>query len=234
MLIADLLKEYDKIIWSDVDVLFCGDLTEIYKINLEDCDWAGVAAERQDEINGVHIHFAANKKPYICMTGFMVINAKQWRSKKMFSRFLQIINSYGPDLKMFDLDVLNLASDKILNVPFNYCVLENIYNSPIKQAPEYPWLSNVYTDIELERAKISPIIIHFAGKSPKVWKRPYLEIPAQYFSYIKNSPFYNEEYYFPKWTTYTKSFFLMLCIKLMPIKRIRKRLKEMRKNLYNI
>ena len=49
LLIADLLPEYDKVIWSDVDVLFKGDLSDIYTKDLEGADWGGIIVERQDE-----------------------------------------------------------------------------------------------------------------------------------------------------------------------------------------
>ncbi len=234
LLIADVVKEYDKIIWSDVDVLFRGDLTEIYNMDLSDYDWAGVVAERQDEKNGVHTHFKSNSKPYIYMSGFMLINAKQWRNKNMLSRFFQTIKDFNSELKMFDLDVLNLSVDKILEIPFNYCVLENIFDYPINLAPEYPWLSHVYSDAELQEAKANPKIIHYAGRNPKIWNRAYTEISKEYFSYIETSPFYNKDYFFPTNIVYLKSFFLWLCLKLMPIKTFRKKLKRMRKSLYNV
>lgn len=99
---------------------------------------------------------------------------------------------------MFDLDVLNLACNKIKAISFQYCVLENIFdNEDISKAPEYIWLVNVYGKDKLEFAKQNPIIIHYAGKPIKIWKRNIKEIPDYYFSYINRSPFYNPNMYFP-------------------------------------
>lgn len=225
-----MLPEYDKVIYSDVDVLFCGDLSEIFNENLENFDWAGVIAERQDEKNGIHTHFDENTKEYIYMDGFMVANLKAWRKKNLLERFIKTISEYGTKLKMFELDVLNLCSDNILDVPFNYCVLENIYdNDDITQAKEYPWLYNVYGKEKLSEAKNNPIIIHYAGKDTKIWLRSHEEIPAYYLEYIKKSPFYSKDLH-PFFKIFVKSF-LWLIIKICPIKSYRQILKQKRNKI---
>lgn len=194
LLIADLLPEYDKVIWSDVDVLFKGDLADIYAQDLQGADWGGIIAEKQDEKQGVHPHYSENKKPYVYMPGFMVIDAKLWRQKKMFERFLTIIQKYGKNLRMFDLDILNLAADKIYPVPFEYCVLENIYDE-LEKAPEWPWLERAQGKEALIKARENPVIIHYAGRCPKIWLRCKAQITEYYWKYIEKSPFYNQNDY---------------------------------------
>ncbi|MDR1696906.1 MAG: glycosyltransferase family 8 protein [Rickettsiales bacterium] len=199
LLMADLLPEYDRVIWSDVDVLFRHDLSDIFNMDMNGADWAGVAAERADEKNGIHAHFTENKKPFIYMPGFMIADTKLWRDKNIFSKFVKVIKKYGKKLKMFDLDTLNLAADKIAPVPFEYCVLENIYdNENIENSPEYPWLARVHGHGALLAAKQNPVIIHYAGKWPKIWNRPKNEIPEYYMRYIKQSPFKKRKSYFAK------------------------------------
>lgn len=232
LLIANLVTDYDKIVWSDVDVLFRDDLTNIYNTPLGDADWAGVIAEQRDETNGVHQHFPENKKPFVHMSGFMVINAKKWRDKNLLQKFLDIISKYNKQLKMFDLDVLNLACDEIASVPFEYCVLQNIYDMPdISKAPEYPWLSRAHSHKELIRAKTNPIIIHYAGTWPKIWNMPTSQIPQYYMDYIKSSPFYISEHYYPTWRTSIYRAWLWLLIKICPVKSWRKKMKSAKKRL---
>ena len=231
LMIADLLPEYDKVIWSDVDVLFKGDLSDIYAQDLQGADWGGIIAERQDETNGVHPYYPENKKPYIYMPGFMVIDTKQWRQKKMWNKFMEIIKNYGSRLKFFDLDILNLAADKIYPVPFEYCVLENIWED-MEKAPEYPWLARAQGKNALLYAKEHPIIIHYAGRNPKIWKRPKAEIPAYYWDYIEKSPFYSKDDYV--WTA-KNEIQLILLHSIKPIifikpwrKKIKYKIKELK------
>lgn len=227
LIVHDLLPQHDKIIWSDVDVLFRTDLSDIFEIDLTDYYWAGVIAEKACETNGIHTRFEENKNEYIYMPGFMVINSKKMRQEHMTKTFFDIIRRFGARLKMFDLDVLNLACPQIKAVPFDYCVLENIYDSDnIQQANEYPWLSKVYQDDELIRAKNNPAIIHYAGRSVKIWKRSYGQIPSYYWKYIESSLFYKKENYFFTGKMKLKVWGLSILIKLTPIKKWNKKLKE--------
>ena len=237
LLIADLLPEYDKVIWSDVDVLFKGDLSNIYAQDLQGADWGGIIAERQDETQGVHPHFSENKKPYIYLSGFMVIDTKLWRQKKMLDRFMEIIKTYGKRLKFFDLDILNLSANKIYPVPFEYCVLENIYVD-MENAPEYPWLERAHGKEALLKSQKKPVIIHYAGKWPKIWERNKKEIPNYYLYYIEKSPFYKDYI----WTNSKEiQLFLLRLIKsIIFIKSLRKKIKQKikklknKKNIFNI
>lgn len=197
LLIPDLIKGFDKIIYSDIDVLFKQDLSEIYNLDIEDSYWAGVIAEKNNSDTLCHKYFPENKNPYIHMSGFMLINAKKWREEKLFYKLIDNIKFYKKRLRFFDLDLLNITCNCIKKIPFDYCVLENIYHSKnIKKAKEYPWLSKYYSDKELISAKTKPKIIHYAGSDIKIWKRKPYQIPTYYWNYIKKSPFYNKDFIF--------------------------------------
>jgi len=189
LMVAELLPEYDRVLWSDADVLFKSDLTAVYAPELGDCDWAGVRMECRCERDGVHNHFDANSKPYVYAAGFMVVNARRWRKRNLMEAFQQTISRYGSRLTMFDLDVLNLSCDSITSVPLDYCVFENLHSAHTPtQAPEYRFLKRVYSDAEMEAARTRPAIIHYCGRNPKVWRRSYLEIPAEYAEYWRVCP----------------------------------------------
>lgn len=214
LLIHDLLPQYDKIIWSDVDVLFRRDLSEVYDLDLTGYYWAGVPAEcnkrkvvpccrlmrgekKQTCMSG-HTRFKENQNEHIFMSGFMVINAQKMREDNMTTRFFETIEKFKKHLVMFDLEILNIACDKIKRLPFDYCVLENVFDEEEAcDAPEYPFLRYVYSDEELLKAKKTPAIIHYTGKNVRIWNRCYRKIPLYYRIYLINSPFYNKEKYFP-------------------------------------
>ena len=190
LLISQLIPQYDKIVWSDVDVLFKKNLHKVYENDISEYYWAGIKAEKNTPETVVHTYFPENKNEFIYMSGFMLINAAKMRTEKMTAKFFEIIRTFNDRLKMFDLDVLNLACDKIASVPFEYCVLENIYDADdISTASEYSWLESVYGHKALTAAKADPTIIHYAGKWPKIWWRQYSEIPEYYKKQIMKCPF---------------------------------------------
>lgn len=190
LLISQLIPQYDKIVWSDVDVLFKKNLHKVYENDISEYYWAGIKAEKNTPETVVHTYFPENKNEFIYMSGFMLINAAKMRTEKMTAKFFEIIRTFNDRLKMFDLDVLNLACDKIASIPFEYCVLENIYDADdISTASEYSWLESVYGHKALTAAKADPTIIHYAGKWPKIWWRQYSEIPEYYKKQIMKCPF---------------------------------------------
>lgn len=189
LLIADLLPDHDKVIWSDVDVLFQCDLSDLFTLDITDVLWAGVRAEKVEAEGGVHTKFTELTNDYIFFSGLMLINAEKWREVGFLDQCYSVIEKYKSRLKMFDQDVLNLASGKIGEIPFDYCVLENIYhNKTIGKTKEYRWLKHVYSDDQLYDAKQNPKIIHYAGGSVKLWLLPKLKIPKYYREYIIRSP----------------------------------------------
>lgn len=190
--IHDILPQYDRILYSDVDVLFQGDLTAVYKTDMGNAYWAGVPLEKNEmpseetlsrqignpndhNFMSGHTKFAENKNGNIFANGFMVINAKKMREDRMTEVFLQTIKKFAGRLKMFDLEVLNLAcqNGSIKSLPFEYCVLEDIaIAKDYKNTNLYPFLSRVFSDRELMRAIRKPMILHYTGANTvRVWNR---------------------------------------------------------------
>ena len=109
LLIPELIPEYDKIIYSDVDVIFRDDLSAIYlNTDLSDCYVAGVNALAS---------FVPDLKTYyqklnlvdienIIYAGNIIFNSKKIREDKLVKRFKELAkNKY----RFQDLDVLNIA-----------------------------------------------------------------------------------------------------------------------------
>ena len=111
----------------------------------------------------------------------------------MFNKFKNVLHNYKEKLngKITDLIILNMCSDSIHRIPFNYCVLESlILNNNIKNISEYSWLSQLYSDDQLRSFKENPSIIHYTGHGEhreKPWKR--LAPPEDYKKYIYISPY---------------------------------------------
>lgn len=199
--IHDILPQYDRILYSDVDVLFQGDLTAVFNMDLEDTYWAGVPLEKNeipsleaisaqigkpDDFNFLsgHTKFAENGNSNIFANGFMVINAKKMREDRMTEKFLETIKKFSGRLKMFDLEVLNLTCQNgtIKSLPFEYCVLEDIaIAKDYRKTNLYPFLSRVFSDKELVRAIRNPVILHYTGANTvRVWQREEKIQPSSY------------------------------------------------------
>lgn len=183
LLIPELLPQYDKVIYSDVDVFFKEDLSEVYNIDMSDFEWGGVRAEINCSDAIGHKYFPENKNEFIFWSGFMLINCKKMREEHFFDKCLDTINTFKTRLKFFDLDTINITSEKIYPLPFKYCTLESIYAfSKLSDSKDYKFLKHIYADEELSNAKQTPAIIHYAGELGKPWRRK--NIPDYYKEYM--------------------------------------------------
>lgn len=194
LFIPEILDE-NKVIYSDVDVVFKRDLHEIFSNNLEGSHYGLVAAERLNQSPIGHKRLKLYKNKYIYYNGFIIFNSKLCRKEKICYKFLNIFekntNEFGPGA---DLELMNVASSKIHRIPLEYCLLESLilYNK-IESIPEYGWLSQLYPKEKLKKIIMKKAIIHYTVHGEhrdKPWKR--LAPPEDYKKYIYLSPYKNE------------------------------------------
>lgn len=172
LLAAEILPDLDRAIYSDVDVFFVRDMAEAWAVDLSGAEWAGVAGEANRAPTVMHRHFPENPKDRIYFSGFMVMNLALMRANGAVARYFETIGRFHDRLKFFDLDVLNLATPRIAALPFDYVVLEDIYETPdVTEFADFAYLRSVYSEDDLRAARDNPAIIHFAGRRGKPWQR---------------------------------------------------------------
>lgn len=187
LIAPDILPDIDKAIYSDVDVFFKGDLSDAYAIDLTDYSWAGVAAEANTPDVVMHRHFPENPKPLIYFSGFMVMNLERMRDEGTVERIFEAIKDFGPRLKFFDLDLMNLATDAVFRLPFRYVTLEDVYErDDVTASADYAYLKSAYSIADLEAARDDPAIVHFAGPRGKPWQRR--SAPRYYRDLVRRLP----------------------------------------------
>ncbi len=187
LLIPNLITEYDKVIYSDVDIIFRMDLAEIYNRNLADYY---VAATLDLGLN--------NKKDYIdsvdgleagkyIQAGFAIFNLKKMRDDNMVETFKRLAkNNYTYQ----DQDVINIAcKGKIKYIEpcynVNDCALIYMYWHKDK-------LPAFYSDVDCEFAR-NHGNFHYSGYKP--WQQYSIGFDI-WWEYYRKSPFYDEQYYF--------------------------------------
>ena len=172
LLAPEILREYDKIIYSDVDVLFKGDLSDVYSLDLGNSEMAAVPVEVNNKETMIcHHYFPENTNKLIYISSFLVMNASLMREEKTVDKFFDVIKTVGNRLKFFDLDTMNIACDRFMSLSFSYGVFQSVmFNEDITQAQEYEFLKGIYSVEDLQRAKENPVLVHYAGKMGKPWR----------------------------------------------------------------
>ncbi len=181
------ILNFEKAIYSDVDVLFKNDLSELYSTDISDCEFAAVRAERNTPQMIGHKYFPENKNEYIYWSGLLLMNLTLMRKNKTLQNIISVAKQFDKRLKFFDLDAMNITCKAFKPLAFKYVTLEEIYVcDDIQKCKDWSFLKGVYTKEELECAKNNPTIVHYAGVLGKPWHRK--KPPQEYQKYIDSIP----------------------------------------------
>ncbi len=183
---ARFFPQYDKIIYSDVDIVVTGDISEIYDIDLTGKYIAGVknAFLKFSENELSHLkpeHYEMLKDSYIA-GGIWVMNLKQIRADNLEQRMLEIVNDNTIVKRWNDQDIVNIACEnRVAHIPLNYI--------------SYPYLLGAlllsdncvshFSIEELYDSILRPKIVHYAYLKP--WKDSQCkksEIWWEYYYYL--------------------------------------------------
>lgn len=189
LLIPELIPEYDKIIYSDVDVIFREDLSEIYQTDIEDYYIAGV-----DSI----AHLIPDLKNYYekerkcdargqIYSGNLIINSKKILKDKLIPLFKEHI---AEKYKFQDMDILNIVcKGKIKYLSPTFCLTNYINDFAVNHIDV---LSTVWSKEEIKKA-LRDGVVHYNGQKP--WKGFCVNFDI-WWEYYRKSPYYDEKFYF--------------------------------------
>lgn len=178
-LIPYVKPEINKAIYTDVDVIVVGDITEMYNESLDHYALGACYEEFfKNDLNLIrqkYLNLSKNHK-YFC-SGILLFDCKKWRQDNILNGLLTLEKKYREYLKYPDQDLLNKYFEtnyKILDK--KYCYLD-------------PWFS-IEKDYKF-------IIRHYTANY-KPWKIPpnidSKNFPSTklFWNYAKKTPFYEE------------------------------------------
>lgn len=189
LLIPELIPEYDKVLYSDVDVIFRSDLSEFYNVDIAGYYVAGVdsLSNFQPELVKYYNDTVGTAPDGIIYSGNLVINSKEILKDNLISRFKELAkNRYT----FQDMDVLNIACrGKIKYLSPAFCLTTYISEYSVYRKEE---LLKVWSGEKLSDA-LSHGIVHYNGKKP--WNDVCINFDI-WWEYYRRCPYYDEKYYF--------------------------------------
>ena len=188
LLIPDLIPEYDKIMYSDVDVIFREDMTPYYNVDLNGYYMAGVdnaSAIRPDVQKYVKDELHIDCKYGHYYSGNLVINSALIKKDNLIPKFRELAKR---NFTQQDMDIINIACySKIKPLSPAFCLANYLIEIIVRRKEEFlPYFS----EKELEHA-MSKGIVHYNG--PKPWKENTLNMDIWWY-YYRRSLFFNEKY----------------------------------------
>ena len=189
LLASELIPEYDKILYSDVDVIFRDDLSRYYDMDLGDNYFAAVdnCSRLRPDVRKYladELHLDWHNGYYY--SGNLIINLAQIRKDDMTAKFRELgKNAYNQQ----DMDVMNIACNgRFLRLSPAFCLTNYLYglivNNRAGMEEEFP-------PEELDYA-LAKGIVHYNGDKPwKTWCH-HFDI---WWEYFRESPFFCEKDY---------------------------------------
>lgn len=180
-LIPEILKDYKKVIFSDLDVIFQQDLSDIFNIDLTE---AYLGAVKSVVINKVQYKSEIIPCPDYFCAGLLVMNLEKIRNDDK-DRELNDYMSCGYAFVKNDNDILNIVFKKnVIFLPPKYCFIPQRKRDLLQSLA---W-QNAFGKDNCTEAVRNPAIIHYAVKY-KPWLTKKTDYKKEWMNYYKKSIF---------------------------------------------
>jgi len=196
--IPGLFPQYDKVIYSDIDIIFQQDLTELFQDSLHNDELLAAALDLSIDGN----FFFDSKMPATIgkdssnyfNAGFLVMNLQQLRDPEILS---QLAKHARIKYVQNDQDVLNIVCGERVQI------LPSVYNFQPTQFAGYMW------GRERPDMDFGPIFkkatLHYTGPD-KPWNSLACIASDAWWHYYRQSPFYDDSFYFRHQSEQVESF----------------------------
>lgn len=180
--IAHILKDINKVIYLDCDLIVNSSLSELFETNIDNYHIAGV-----EDVGYVYHRLFNDKLIYknqYINTGVMLINLDVWRKYDICNKLFNYTIEHTDKIQIcFDQDVINaVLYDKCKQLDYKWNVQDSFY----RYNDEMKINSNV---MKIILSSVKPAIIHFTGPA-KPWNKYNLNSKSHlYYKYIKLTPF---------------------------------------------
>ena len=159
--LGSLLKNIDRIIYFDCDVIVNCDLAEFFNTEMENCAIAGVK-----DIN----HKILKKNPNYINSGVLLFDLEKYRRENIEEKLFSYVNKNFNNIKMGDQEVINtVLKDKIKLLPDEF----NVQSSNFVNRSSY---TN------------NPKIIHFVSRKKPWHFASYSYHKKYYFKFLQLTP----------------------------------------------
>lgn len=189
LLSPELIPEYDKLLYSDVDVIFRDDLSKYYELDLGDNYFGGV--DTGSRLRPWIQNYATETLKIDWHKGYhysgnLVINSKQILKDNKIAEFKELAKK---DWFQQDMDIINIAcTGRFLRLSPAYCMTNFLYGLMVNQREE------MVKDFGAEEIDytLSKGIVHYNGDKPwKTWCHHY----DIWWEYYRKSPVFDEKWY---------------------------------------
>lgn len=192
LVLHKILSNIDNVIYSDVDILFKKDLSDIYKLDLGKNLLGAVKAtainleETFNELTKNYDYWEKhlfNIRGSYFNSGFLLMNLKEIRKSNLENKWIEMSKK---DFFFVDQDILNITcKNRIVFLHPKYNVIAYALDSVYDKLCE----EGILKKEEISEVFENPSVIHWAGEKP--WNNKSLNYANEWWGCVKKTPFYN-------------------------------------------
>lgn len=187
LLIPELVPEYDKILYSDVDVIFREDLAKYYDLPLDDCYFGSVNSVpvmTEDSLSYIKMRGLSPEDGYF-YSGNLIVNSRKILKDDKLAQFRSHQNQ---KYRFQDMDIINLTCHgQIKALPPAFCMTVNYFDAIVNDRNR---MKTYYSDAEMDYA-LEYGIVHYNGVKP--WKTVSMNMDF-WWQYYRRSIFFDESF----------------------------------------
>lgn len=200
LIAASIFPQYDKLIITDVDVIFLGDISQSY-FSFSETDAVYLAGVRPmlpansfiiSYNKNYYRNFGENASSMLkTCGGYLVMNLRKIREDNMEDVFLDYLNKNFNKLFQPEQDVWNYCcpESKIVFLPLNYVVCSYAYD--IFTTEKRCHTDANYKPNEVKNALLNPVQLHYATGT-KPWNTMDSVMSDKWLLYLKKTEFYDD------------------------------------------
>lgn len=173
--IPEICKRYDKVIYTDADVIFVGDIKEYYDIDMEGKGLAAVPEEMGKPRGGKYNHeyrknlFKISPSHQYFANGNIILSCNYWRNNNITEKLIAKTIELSNQLVCPDLDIMNIIfQNNYKKLPFKFCAAVHRF-------------TEINGNKEMIEGYKHPFIIHYSGM-----KKPWETSDVPYFREFDN------------------------------------------------
>lgn len=183
-LIPILKPEIKRAIYSDIDVVFVGDIKTLYNENLFGKPVGAVPSQRgklNNNYKEIKKKLQLSIKHKFFMSGLLLIDCEKWRKENYHKKLLAETKKRAMILNLPDQEIFNVVfENNYKELDKKYCVIYKIFD-------------DVYDKKEVKELKTTQVIIHYPGaKEWKPWNNKHLKSSEYFWRYVCYTNFKRE------------------------------------------
>ena len=185
ILIPELLTQFDKVIFSDVDIIFTGDLSNLY-LNTDLGD-NYLGAVRSALVKEKYVQSLGCNPADYTNGGFQIYNSKAIRRDNMPPKLKELC---GKEYFYLDQDITNIIyKNRITYISPSYNSTQTFFEIAHNRTERF---AAQFTSQEIAEG-LAPIVIHYNGVNPWQGFCPRHDV---WWEHYRKSTYYNEDFYY--------------------------------------